>query len=139
MADYGEMMDSGARSARRTILIPKCSNEEEDDEVMRDGDFFLFIISKVLTKNNQRRREKTHVEQRVAVFSYLRNRRSDPENEGENEVSESRQDDERGELLQNTNTPIYTIVEHTLTLTPETNNKTRTNNVLFSILVYCPS
>lgn len=98
----------------------------------------MFIISKVLTKNNQRRREKTHVEQRVAVFSYLRNRRSDPENEGENEVSESRQDDERGELLQNTNTPIYTIVEHTLTLTPETNNKTRTNNVLFSILVYCP-
>lgn len=102
-------------------------------------EIFLFIISKVLTKNNQRRREKTHVEQRVAVFSYLRNRRSDPENEGENEVSESRQDDERGELLQNTNTPIYTIVEHTLTLTPETNNKTRTNNVLFSILVYCPS
>lgn len=101
--------------------------------------FFLFIISKVLTKNNQRRREKTHVEQRVAVFAYLRNRRSDPENEGENEVSESRQDDERGELLQNTNTPIYTIVEHTLTLTRETNNKTRTNNVLFSILVYCPS
>lgn len=61
LADYSEMMDSGARSARRTILIPKCSNEEEeenDDEVMQDGDF-LFIISKVLTKNNQRRREKT--------------------------------------------------------------------------------
>lgn len=60
----------------------------------------MFIISKVLTKNNQRRREKTHVKQRVAVFSYLRNRRSDPENEGDNErkVSESRQDDERGEL-----------------------------------------
>lgn len=60
LADYGEMMDSGARSARRTILIPKCSNEEEEenDEVMQDGDF-LFIISKVLTKNNQRRREKT--------------------------------------------------------------------------------
>lgn len=43
LADYGEMMDSGARSARRTILIPKCSNEdEEDDEVMQDGDFFVY-------------------------------------------------------------------------------------------------
>lgn len=96
MADYGEMMDSGARSARRTILIPKCSNE--DDEVMQDGDF-LFIISKVLTKNNQRRREKTTLSREV-VFSYLRNRSSDPEHEGDNErkVSESRQDDERGEL-----------------------------------------
>lgn len=71
-------------------------------------EIFLFIISKVLTKNNQRRREKTTLSREVVVFSYLRNRRSDPENEGENEVSESRQDDERGELLQNTNTPINT-------------------------------
>lgn len=71
-------------------------------------EIFLFIISKVLTKNNQRRREKTTLSREVVVFSYLRNRRSDPENEGESKVSESRQDDERGELLQNTNTPINT-------------------------------
>lgn len=71
-------------------------------------EIFFVIISKVLTKNNQRRREKTTLSREVVVFSYLRNRRSDPENEGENEVSESRQDDERGELLQNTNTPINT-------------------------------
>lgn len=109
MADYGEMMDSGARSARRTILIPKCSNEEEeDDEVMQDGDFFCLLFRRYLPKIISEGARRPTLSREVVVFSYLRNRRSDPENEGESKVSESRQDDERGELLQNTNTPINT-------------------------------
>lgn len=95
MADYGEMMDSGARSAKRTILIPKCSNEEEDDRM----EIFCLLFRRYLPKNNQRRREKTHVEEsRSSHISGTDVLTLRSEGEIDRKVSESRQDDERGEL-----------------------------------------
>lgn len=44
-----QKMDGGAH-VKRTILIPKCSNRDEDDGNGSKICFFVYIISKVLTK-----------------------------------------------------------------------------------------
>lgn len=88
--------------AKRTILIPKCSNQDEDggngSEIL-----VLFIISKVLTKYNLKNEKisegasrpatgSSHISQEPTFWPWPCARKR--------KVSESRQDDERGELYQ---------------------------------------
>lgn len=106
----------------------------------------MFIISKVLTKNNQRRREKTPVEEsrsshisgtdvltlkaKERLIERCRNRGKTTSVESCNRHTYTKHSHPL--------TYTHTIVEH---LHQERKQKhiTRTNNVLFSILVYCPS
>lgn len=92
--------DSGVH-AKRTILIPKCSNQDERKWI---GDLFFFYLHyfkgtyQIKTRKSAKAREDPlHVRGEGLRIS-LRNRRSDPDTERERKVSESRQDDERGEL-----------------------------------------
>lgn len=104
----------------------------KDDEEC--GDFFCLLFRRYLPKNNQRRREKTPtsllISQEPTFWPCVKTERT-------SEVSESRQDEE------SCNRYTHTTVEHKHTFTHTYKNqpttKTRTNNVLFSILVYCRS
>lgn len=61
--------------------------------------FFVYYFEGTYQKNNQRRREKTHVEEsRSSHISGTDVLTLRSEGEIDRKVSESRQDDERGEL-----------------------------------------
>lgn len=106
-------------------------------------EIFCLLFRRYLPKNNQRRREKTPVEE--SRSSHISGTDVLTLKAKERLIERCRN---RGKTtsVESCNRHTYTKHSHPLTythncrtLTPRKKTKTRTNNVLFSILVYCPS
>lgn len=105
-------------------------------------EIFCLLFRRYLPKNNQRRREKTHVEE--SRSSHISGTDVLTLKAKERLIERCRN---RGKTtsVESCNRHTYTKHSHTQTIVEHLHqerklkHKTRTNNVLFSILVYCPS